>query len=50
MAFEVTEATKVSEAAEANEATQVSEARKITNEFFRVNQVLAFDDKNIILF
>ena len=52
MAFEVTEAIEVSEAAEFNEAAQVSEARKITNEFFRVNQVPAFDNliTNIILF
>ena len=52
MAFEVTKAIQVSEAAEVNEAAQVSEARKITNEFFRVNQVLAFDNlmTNIILF
>ena len=52
MAFEVTEAIEVSEAAEVNEAAQVSEARKITNEFFRVNQVLAFDNSmtNITLF
>ena len=52
MAFEVTEAIEVSEAAEVNEAAEVSEASKITNEFFRVNKVLAFDNfmTNITLF
>ena len=42
MIFKVVEAIEVSEAAEVNEAAQVSEARKITTEFFRVNQVLDF--------
>ena len=52
MAFEVTEAIEVSEAAEVNEAAQVSKARKMTNEFFRVNQVLGFINSmwNITLF
>ena len=51
-AFEVIEAIEVSKAAEVNEAAYLSEARKITNEFFRVSQVLEFNNlmTNIPLF
>ena len=42
--MEVPEAIEVSEAAEVNDAAKVSEARKITTEFFRVNQVLGFNN------
>ena len=44
--MEIPEAIEVSEAAKVNEAAQVSEARKITTEFFRVNQALGF--KNLM--
>ena len=43
-AFEVAEAIEVSEATNVNEAVKVSEAMKITSEFFRVNQVLGFNN------
>ena len=41
MALEVIEAIK---AAEVNEAVKVSEGRKLTTEFFCVNQVLEFNN------
>ena len=42
--MEVAEAIEVAETAKVNEAVKVSEAMKITIEFFRVNQVLGFDN------
>ena len=42
--MEVVEAIEVFEAAKVNEAVKVSEAMKITTEFFRVNQVLGFNN------
>ena len=45
-------ASEIAEGAEVNEAAEVSEARKITNDFFRDNQGLGFDNlmRNITLF
>ena len=52
MVLKVIEAIQISEVNEVNEAAQVSKARKITTEFFRVNQILEsnYSMTNISLF